>query len=89
MLNVTDLDSAYTRSQLQAARVRERAAWHTIPWQTRTMLAWLETHGGGRLGATQVARAWVWADLHLNHRAVIEAATPPFGSDCRDARRAA
>ena len=39
MLNVTELDNAY-RSQLQAALARERAAWHTIPWQTRAMLAW-------------------------------------------------
>ena len=79
MLNVTDLDSAY-RSQLQAALARERAAWHTIPWQTRAMLAWMETHAGGRLGAKQVARAWVWADLYLNHSAIIQAGGRPFGS---------
>ena len=58
MLNVTELDNAY-RSQLQAALARERAAWHTIPWQTRAMLAWMKTHTGARLGAEDTARAWL------------------------------
>ena len=79
MLTVTELDKA-CHSQLRAALARERAAWHTIPRQTRPMLTWTETHVGGRLGAKQVARARVWADLHLNHTAIIQAGSRPFGS---------
>ena len=79
MLNVTELDNAY-RSQLQAALARERAAWHTIPWQTRAMLAWMKTHTGGRLGAEDTARAWVWADLHLDHGDVVWSFGRPFRS---------
>ena len=57
MLAVTGLDKAY-HSQPQAALAREPAAWHTIPWQTRAMLAGTETHAAGHLGTRQVARAW-------------------------------
>ena len=76
---MSGLDGAY-RAQLQAALTRERAAWHTIPWQTRAMLAWIETHAGGRLPANQVARTWIWSDLHLNHTAIIWAGSRPFWS---------
>ena len=44
------------------------------------MLAWMETHAGGRLAANQVARTWIWSDLHLNHTAIIWAGSRPFGS---------
>ena len=42
------------------------------------MLAWMETHEGGCFGADQVARSWVWADLHLNHQAIIWSGQRPF-----------
>ena len=72
-----ELGAAY-REQLRDTLARSRAAWHIVPWQTRAMLAWMETHEGGCLGADQVARSWVWADLHLNHQAIIWSGQRPF-----------
>ena len=59
------------------------------PGLTQAMLAWMEIHAGGRLGARQIARAWVWADLHLNRGAIIGVGSRAVQISCRDARRAA
>ena len=72
-----ELDAVY-REQLRDTLARSRTAWHIVPWQTRALLAWMETHEGGCLGADQVARSWVWADLHLNHQAIIWSGQRPF-----------
>ena len=74
---MTKLDVAY-REQLEAELARPRAPWHVVPWQTRAMLAWMETHAGGRLAADDVARAWVWSDLHLDHRDIVWHFSRPF-----------
>ena len=79
MLAVTVLDVAY-REQLEAKLARPWAPWQVVPWQTRAMLAWMETHAGGRLAADEVARAWIWADLHLDHRDIVGHFSRPFRS---------
>ena len=77
VLAMTELDVAY-RDQLEAVLARPRTPWHVIPWQTRMMLAWMENHAGGRLAADDVARAWVWSDLHLDHRDLVWHFGRPF-----------
>ena len=74
---MTELDVAY-REQLEAELAREKAARGVVPWQTRAMLAWMKTHAGGRLAAENVARAWVWSDLHLDHRDMVRHFGRPF-----------
>ena len=69
------LDAAY-RALLKTAHAGKRA-WYTIPWQTRAMLAWMKTNSGGHLGAGQVARVWIWSDLHLNHAEVVSCFSRP------------
>ena len=71
------LDAAY-RAQFEAALARRRAAPHTIRAQTRAMLAWMKTHAGGRLGAGEVGRTWIWSDLHLDHADVVWCFNRPF-----------
>ena len=73
---MTDLDVAY-REQLEAQLARPGAPWQAA-WQTRAMLAWMETHAGGRLAADDVARAWVWSDLHLDHGDIVWHLNRPF-----------
>ena len=73
---MSDLDVAY-REQLEAKLARPRTPWEA-PWQTRAMLAWMETHPGGRLAADDVGRAWVWSDLHLDHRDIVWQFSRPF-----------
>ena len=55
MITPAALDAAY-RAQFEVALARSRAAPHKIPAQTRAMLAWMKTHAGGRLGASEVRR---------------------------------
>ena len=69
MITPAALDAAY-RAQPEAAVARRRAAPLTIAAQTRAMLAWMKTHAGGRLGASEVGRTWIWSDLHLDHAEV-------------------
>ena len=71
------LDAAY-RAQLEAALDRRRAAPHTSAVQTRAMLAWMKTHTGGRLGASEVGRTWIWSDLHLDHAEAVWCFNRPF-----------
>ena len=71
------LDAAY-RAQLNAALARRRAAPHTNSSQTRAMLAWMKMHRGGRLGASEVERTWIWSDLHLDHAEVVWCFNRPF-----------
>ena len=77
MITPAALDAAY-RTQLQAALARRQAAPHTIAAQTRAMLAWMKTHAGGRLGASEVGRTWIWSDLHLDHAEVVWCFNRPF-----------
>ena len=42
------------------------------------MLAWMKTHTGGRLGASEVGRTWIWSDLHLDHAEVVWCFNRPF-----------
>ena len=77
MITPAALDAAY-RAQLEAALGRRRAASHTIRAQTRAMLAWMKTHAGGRLGASEVGRTWTWSDLHLDHEEVVWCFNRPF-----------
>lgn len=71
------LDAAY-RAQLEAALARRRVAPHTNPSQTRAMLAWMKTHPGGGLGASEVGRTWIWSDLHLDHEEAVWCFNRPF-----------
>ena len=71
------LDAAY-RAQLEAALARRLVAPHTSPSQTRAMLAWMTTHPGGRLDASEVGRTWIWSDLHLDHAEVVWCFNRPF-----------
>ncbi len=77
MIRPAALDAAY-RAQLEAALDRRRAAPHTSAAQTRAMLAWMKTHTGGRLGASEVGRTWIWSDLHLDHAEVVWCFNRPF-----------
>lgn len=71
------LDAAY-REQLEAALARRRVVPHRNPSQTRAMLAWMKTHAGGRLDASEVGRTWIWSDLHLDHAEVVWCFNRPF-----------
>ena len=77
MITPAALDAAY-RAQPEAALARRRAAPLTIAAQTRAMLAWMKTHAGGRLGASEVGRTWIWSDLHLDHAEVVWCFNWPF-----------
>ena len=77
MITSAALDAGY-RAQLEAALASRRAAPHTNAAQTRAMLAWMKTHAGGRLGASEVGRTWVWSDLHLDHAEVVWCFNRPF-----------
>ena len=76
-MNPIALDALY-RAQLESALAAERAPWHTTPWQTQAMLAWMATRAGGRLSPGQANRTWVWSDLHLDHAEVIPVFSRPF-----------
>lgn len=77
MITPAALDAAY-REQLEAALHRRRAAPHTSAAQTRAMLAWMKSHTGGRLGASEVGRTWIWSDLHLDHAEAVWCFNRPF-----------
>ena len=77
-----DLDPLY-RAQLEAqaqdaGRPGLRPAEVVNQWQREGMLAWMKTRAGGRLGAGQTTRTWVWSDLHLDHAEVISVFGRPF-----------
>ena len=71
------LDAAY-RAQFEAALAGRHAAPYTMAAQTRAMLGWMKTHAGGRLGASEVGRTWIWSDLHLDHAEVVWCFNRPF-----------
>ena len=77
MMTPATLDATY-RAQFEAALARRRASPLTIPAQMRAMLAWMKTHAGGRLGANEAGRTWVWSDLHLDHAEVVWCFDRPF-----------
>lgn len=60
---------------------------HTIAAQTRAMLAWMKTHAGGRLGAGEVGRTWIWLDLHLDHAEAVWCFNRPFWTSAASTRR--
>ena len=46
--------------------------------QNMEMLQWMSSNRGGRLDASQTARAWIWADLHLDHADIVWCFDRPF-----------
>ena len=77
MITPAARDATY-RAQFEATLARGSAAPHTIPAQTRAMLAWMKTHADGRLGASEAGRTWVWSDQHLDHAEVVWCFNRPF-----------
>ena len=69
------LDAAY-----RAELVGSLMSGHADKRQSMEMLQWMHGNRGGRLSASQAARAWIWADLHLDHADVVWCFDRPFRS---------
>ena len=67
------LDAAY-RAELVGSLMNG----HADQRQIMEMLQWMQANKGGRLSEGEAARAWIWADLHLDHADVVRCFDRPF-----------